>query len=86
MTYTVALILCPEGECPLSGTLDRGPMPFVGANPFAQANPRESSITHPTMSHTQHSTMNNFRQLVDISLSLSIGGIQSRRFSQGSRV
>jgi len=26
-------------------------MAFVGANPFTNANPRESSVTHPAVSH-----------------------------------
>jgi len=33
------------------GTLDGSSMAFVGANPFTDANPRESSITHPAVSH-----------------------------------
>ena len=68
------------------GALDGSPMAFVGANPLADAHPRDSSVTHPAVSYAQHSAVNNIWQLMHISVCISTGCTQSFRPSQGGQI
>ena len=58
-------------------------MTFVRANPFAEANPGDSSITHTAMCDTEHSAVNDFRKRVHTTSFLGTGRIQFCRFARG---